>query len=446
MQSQPFTSPRCVGMNRCDFLHVGVISGLGLSLATLLRLQSARAAGAGHGSRPKAASCILIWLDGGPSHLDTFDPKPNAPAEVRGDFDPIGTSVAGIQICQHLPRTARVMGDVALVRSLTHELGNHDTGSRYLLTGHRPTPVTEYPSLGSIVAKEAGGSDAALPPYVAIPSAVEAAGAGYLPGACSAFSVGGDPSRPGYRVRDLDAPEGVSIDRLSRRRTMLQRIDQFSEHVESSPSTSGRDAFYEQAYRLMTSPAAKRAFDLGQEPDAVRARYGRGRVGAGCLLARRLVEAGSRFVTVVDSGWDTHSQIFKALPDALFPGSGKLPALDQAYSALLTDLRERGLLDTTLVVLMGEFGRTPKINSAGGRDHWPRAGSACLAGGGVRGGQVIGATDAYGEAPVDCPVRPEDLAYSILALLGVDAGKQYLMPSGRPLKILESGIMIPGLT
>ena len=446
MQSQPFTSPRCVGMNRRDFLHVGVISGLGLSLATLLRLQSARAAGAGHGSRPKAASCILIWLDGGPSHLDTFDPKPNAPAEVRGDFDPIGTSVAGIQICQHLPRTARVMGDVALVRSLTHELGNHDTGSRYLLTGHRPTPVTEYPSLGSIVAKEAGGSDAALPPYVAIPSAVEAAGAGYLPGACSAFSVGGDPSRPGYRVRDLDPPEGVSFDRLSRRRTMLQTIDHFSEHVESSPSTSGRDAFYEQAYRLMTSPAAKRAFDLGQEPDAVRARYGRGRVGAGCLLARRLVEAGSRFVTVVDSGWDTHSQIFKALPDALFPGSGKLPALDQAYSALLTDLRERGLLDTTLVVLMGEFGRTPKINSAGGRDHWPRAGSACLAGGGVTGGQAIGATDAYGEAPVDCPVRPEDLAYSILALLGVDAGKQYLMPSGRPLKILESGIMIPGLT
>ena len=432
-------------MNRRDFLHLGVIAGLGLSLADLLRLQSTRAAGAGLGSRPKAVSCVLIWLDGGPSHLDTFDPKPNAPAEVRGDFKPIGTSVGGIQICEHLPRTARVMGDVALVRSLTHELGNHDTGSRFLLTGHRPMPATEYPSLGSIVAREADGSGAALPPYVAIPAAVEAAGSGYLPGAYSPFAVGGDPSRADYRVRDLDAPEGVSFDRSARRRTMLETIDQFSEHVESGPATAGRDAFYEQAYRLMTSPAAKKAFDLSQEPDTVRGRYGRGRIGAGCLLARRLVEAGSRFVTVVDSGWDTHNQIFKALPDALFPGSGKLPALDNAYSALLTDLKERGLLDTTLVVLMGEFGRTPKINSAGGRDHWPRAGSACLAGGGVKGGQVIGATDAYGEAPVDAPVRPEDLAYSILQLLGVDPGKQYSMPSGRPLKILDTGSMIPGL-
>jgi hypothetical protein len=446
MSSQRHTSPRCDGLNRRDFLHLGVISGLGLSLADLLRLQSAHARAAGTASRPKSVSCILIWLDGGPSHLDTFDPKPNAPAEVRGDFKPIGTSVGGIQICEHLPQTARVMGDVALVRSLSHELGNHDTGSRYLLTGHRPTPVTEYPSLGSIVAKEADGSAGTLPAYVTIPSAVESAGVGYLPGAYSPFSVGGDPSRPDYRVRDLEAPEGVSFDRFERRRSLLKTVDDFSRNVEAGPSTAGRDAFYEQAYRLMTSSAAKKAFDLGQEPDAVRNRYGRGRLGAGCLLARRLVEAGSRFVSVVDSGWDTHSQIFKALPDALFPGSGKLPALDRAYSALLTDLRQRGLLATTLVVLMGEFGRTPKINSSGGRDHWPRAGSACLAGGGVRGGQAIGATDPYGEAPIDNPVRPEDLAFSMLRLLGIDPSKQYLMPSGRPLKILDSGDWIPGLT
>jgi hypothetical protein len=336
------------------------------------------------------------------------------------------------------------MGDVALVRSLTHELGNHDTGSHYLLTGHRPTPAVEYPSYGSIVAHEAGVGGA-LPPYVAVPGAVRAAGAGYLAAAFAPFSVGGDPSKAGYRVRDLDAPEGVRIDRVGRRREMLEAIDGFSRHVEERPATAGRDAFYEQAYRLMTSPEAKGAFELSKEPDAARDRYGRGRIGTGCLLARRLVEAGARFVTVVDDGWDTHNQIFKALPDALFPGSGKLPALDRAYSALLADLRERGLLDSTLVLLMGEFGRTPKINSTAGRDHWPRAGCVCLAGGGVRGGQVIGATDAHGEAPLDQPVRPEDLAFSVLRLLGVDPRKEYTAPGGRPLKILDAGAMIPGL-
>ena len=227
---------------------------------------------------------------------------------------------------------------------------------------------------------------------------------------------------------------------------MLETIDRLSEQVEQGPATAGRDAFYEQAYRLMTSRQAKAAFDLSREPDAVRTRYGRGRLGASCLLARRLIEAGTRFVTVVDGGWDTHTQIFKALPDSRFPGSGKLPALDLAYSALLTDLRERGLLDTTLVVLMGEFGRTPKINSNGGRDHWPRAGCVCLAGGGVRGGQAIGATDAFGEVPRDTPVRPEDLAFSILRLLGVNPAKEYTTAGGRPIKILDRGAMIPGLT
>jgi hypothetical protein len=446
MKPSPGQLTRCDGRTRRDFLHLGVLSCLGLSLADLFRARAARAADAGGARRePKAVSCILIWLDGGPSHLEMFDPKPDAPVEIRGEFKPIDTAVPGIRICEHLPRTAKAMKEVALVRSLTHELGNHDTGSHYLLTGHRPAPVVEYPSLGSLVVREVG-FEGVVPPYVAIPSAVKSAGAGYLPGAYSPFSVGGDPAKRGYRVRDLDPPEGVSFDRLERRRTMLQTLDGFSRHVEQSPATAGRDAFYEQAYRLMTSPKAKDAFDLSKEPEAARNRYGPGRLGASCLMARRLVEAGARFVTVVDSGWDMHSQIFKAMPDALFPGSGKLPALDRAYSALLTDLRERGLLESTLVMLMGEFGRTPKINSLGGRDHWPRAGSVCLAGGGVRGGQVIGATDAYGEAPTDTPVRPEDLAFSVLRLLGLNPGKEYTSPGGRPLKLLDRGEMIPGLT
>jgi uncharacterized protein (DUF1501 family) len=223
-------------------------------------------------------------------------------------------------------------------------------------------------------------------------------------------------------------------------------MDEFSRQVEGNPVTANRDAFYEQAYRLLASTEAKAAFDLSLESVPARERYGGSRIGTGCLLARRLIEAGSRFVTVVDSGWDTHQQIFRELPDSRFPGSGKLPNLDRAYSALLTDLRERGLLESTLVLLLGEIGRTPKINAQGGRDHWPRAGFVCLAGGGVRGGQVIGATDAFGESPVERPVHPPDLAYSVLRLLGVDPTRELITPSGRPVKILNEGSFISELT
>jgi uncharacterized protein (DUF1501 family) len=430
-------TPRCDGIARRDFLHLGLLTALGFSVADVMRLQAAEA---------RAKSCILIWLDGGPSHLDTFDPKPEAPGEVRSQFRSIGTSVDGIQICEHLPRTAKVMREVALIRSLTHELGNHDTGTRFLLTGHRPTPALEHPSLGSLVAHEAGFG-AALPPYVAIPGDAVggnsgAARSGYLPGAFSAFNVGPDPGR----VRDLQLPDGVSFARSERRREMLAKMDAFSREVESGAATQSRDAFYEQAYRLLASNEARGAFDLSQEKPALRERYGPGRIGAGCLLARRLVEAGARFVTVVDTGWDMHTQIFRELPDARFAGSGKLPSLDRAYAALLTDLRERGLLDSTLVVMMGEFGRTPKLNAAAGRDHWPRAGFACLAGGGVRGGQVIGATDAHGEVPVERPVSPPDLAFTLLRLLGVDPARELRTPSGRPIKMMSEGSVIEGLT
>jgi hypothetical protein len=429
--------PRCDGVSRRDFLHLGALSCLGLSLADLFRFQAL----AGGPGAKRDLSCILIWLDGGPSHLEMFDPKPDAPIEVRGEFRPISTSVAGIRICEHLARTAKIMSEVALIRSLTHELGNHDTGSHYLLTGHRPATVVQYPSLGSIIARETGGA-LALPPYIAIPDSVPSAGSGYLPGAYSPFAIGGDPSKPDYKVRDLDPPESIGFDRVNRRRIMQQTLDDFARGVENNPATASRDAFYEQAYRLLTSAEAKGAFDLSQEPQRVRERYGGRRVGTGCLLARRLVEAGARFVTVVDNGWDMHQQIFKAMPDAFFPGSGKLPALDMAFSSLITDLRERGLLETTLVVMMGEFGRTPKINAAAGRDHWPRAGSVVFSGAGVRGGQLVGATDAYGETPAERPVRPEDVAFTILKLLGVDPNKEYTAPSGRPLKILSEGSFI----
>ena len=439
--SLPIPARRCDGVSRRDFLHLGLLTSFGLSVADLLRLQASAASPVS----PRAKSCILIWLDGGPSHLDTFDPKPDAPSEVRSPFKDIATSVPGVRICEHLPQTAKVMGDVALIRSLTHELGNHDTGTRYLLTGHRPTPALDYPSLGSLVARETGFGGA-IPPYVAIPGDAvggnsNAARSGYLPGAFSAFNVGPDPAR----VRDLNPPVGVSFARSEQRREMLAKLDGFTRDVEDGGATQNRDAFYEQAYRLLASAEAKSAFDLDREKPATRQRYGQGKLGTGCLLARRLVEAGSRFVTVVDAGWDTHQQISRELPDSRFPGSGKLPNLDRAYAGLITDLSERGLLDSTLVVMMGEFGRTPKFNALGGRDHWPRAGFVCLAGGGVRGGQVIGATDAHGEVPSDRPVSPPDLAFTLLKLLGVDPAHELTTPSGRPVKILSEGNFISEL-
>jgi hypothetical protein len=430
---------RCDGVTRRDFLHLGFLSAFGLSTTDLLRCQAAAATKSG-----KDLSCILIWLDGGPTHLDTFDPKPNAPVEVRGPFKPIDTAVPGIQICEHLPQTAKVMKDVALVRSLTHELGNHDTGSHYLLTGHRPTPVIKYPSIGSIIAKETGFGQA-LPPYIAIPTIRSVGKSGYLPGTYSPFDLGGDPSKANYQVRDLNPPEYVSFDRIERRRSMQDQVDEFSRFVEESPATETRDSYYEQAYRLLTSKAAKEAFNLQKESPKVRQSYGRRRIGTGCLLARRLVEAGSRFVTVVDRGWDTHQDLARNLPDARFPGSGKLPDLDRAYATLLTDLKDRGLLDSTLVVLMGEFGRTPKINARGGRDHWPRAGFVTFAGGGVKGGQVIGATDSYGETPAERPIRPEDVATTLLKLMGVDPHFEYATPTGRPMKIQAQGNFISEL-
>ncbi|MBL6765043.1 MAG: DUF1501 domain-containing protein [Verrucomicrobiae bacterium] len=430
---------RCDGHDRREFLQLGFLSALGLSATDLLRLETQG------GTPARAKSCILIWLDGGPTHIDTFDPKPDAPAEVRGPFKPIHTSVPGLHISEHLPLTAKIMNEVALIRSLTHELGNHDTGSHYLLTGHRPTPAVRFPSLGSIVAKETGFAGA-LPPYVAVPAINSAGKAGYLPGAYAPFDLGGDPSKPGYRVRDLQPPEWLAIGRVDRRREMLAEIDAFSRQVESGPATLARDSFYEQAYRLITSPAAKNAFDLNRESSETRQRYGRRRIGTGCLLARRLIEAGSRFVTVVDKGWDSHQDISRNLPDSQFPGSGKLPDLDRAYANLILDLKERGLLEETLVVLMGEFGRTPKLNARGGRDHWPRAGFVCLAGGGVGGGRVIGQTDSYGESPSENPVRPEDLAATLLTLLGIDPEKEYRTPTGRPMKLQPDGRFITGLT
>jgi Protein of unknown function (DUF1501) len=427
---------RCDGVNRREFLRVGSLSMLGLGLADAFRLR------AQNNFARRLPNCILVWLDGGPSHLDTFDLKPNAPAEVRGEFRPVQTNVAGVQICEHFARLAMLMHKVCLIRSMTSDLGEHNFGRHYLLTGYRPSPVLEYPSYGAVVAQSRPGAGV-LPSYIAVPRASRQAGSGFLPGACGPFELHGDPSRPDFRVRDLEAPAELHQARLERRRDFLGELDRLSAEIEDNAVCQERDAQFEQAYRLIFSPEAQRAFNLAQETPATRQRYGMHRVGQSCLLARRLIEAGSPFVTVTDEGWDTHQAIGRALREGFVGGRvGKIPVLDQALSALLTDLGERGLLDETLVVVMGEFGRTPKLNTAGGRDHWPRAFSVLLAGAGVRGGQVIGQTDSRGESPTQRPVTPNDLARTIYTLLGIDPDLELRTADGRPVAVNAGGQVV----
>ncbi len=391
------------------------------------------------GKDGKAKSCILVWLNGGPSHLDTFDLKPDAPAEIRGDFKPGRSSLDGVRICEHLPKIGALLDRCTLIRSVTSPEGNHDRASHYMLTGYRPTPALVYPSLSSVAAKEFGVGKT-LPNVIAVPTAPAYAGAGYLTAAFEPFSVNSDPSRD-FRVKDLEAP--VPEDRLDRRRSMLAAVDRFCTSVDRMPA---RDTFLEQAFGLVTSKEARAAFDLSREEPKMRGRYGHSRVGQGCLLARRLVEAGARFVTVNDDGWDTHDNAKTRLAGNYVNGKygygGKLVELDAAVSGLLEDLEERGLLASTLVIVMGEFGRTPKLNAVGGRDHWPRASSVLMAGGGVKRGQVVGETDAYGELPAERAVGPEDVLHTVYRALGIDASTEYRTATGRPVKVLDKGDVI----
>ncbi len=432
-----FPTSRCDGVTRRDMLRLGSLTALGLGLPEFFRRQIA----ASERTAPRAKSCILLWLDGGPSHLETFDLKPEAPAEVRGPFQQIETNVPGIQISELLPHTARICDKLAIVRSVTSPLGEHGLANRYLLTGYKPSPALEYPSFGSVTAS-LRSKRSVLPPYVAIPE-VRYAGAGSLGAEHEPFVTGGDPSKPDFRVRDLDFFPGIDASRLRRRREYLAEIDGVQAALEAGPEPT--DSAFERAYRLVTSPEAKRAFDLTAEPGDVRARYGPRTFGQSCLLARRLVERNVPFVTVQYTGWDTHEGLVLRLRDGYTGakvGVGLVPTFDLAFSALVGDLGQRGLLDETLVIAMGEFGRTPKLNSRGGRDHWPRVFSVVLAGGGIRGGQVIGSSDRVGESPHEKPVTPSDLAHTIYTLLGIDPQQELHTPDGRPVRLNQGGSMI----
>lgn len=424
---------------RRDLLRIGCLSAFGMGLDDWFRLRSLAA----EPSLIRAKSCILIWLDGGPSHLETFDLKPAAPAEVRGPFRAIDTNVAGIQIGELLPQTAKITDQLTIIRSMTSPLGEHGLANQYLLTGYKPSPVLQYPGYGSVVTHLRGGQQA-LPPYVAIPESRSTGGAGFLGPAFEPFSTGGDPAHPNFQVRDLNAFPQVSEARINRRRKFLADFDAIQSQTESfaESSESQANTAFDQAFRLVTSPGAKQAFDLNAEPQAMRARYGPRMLGQSCLLARRLVEQGVPFVSILNTGWDTHEGLVLHLRDGYSGakvGVGLIPTFDQAFSALIEDLNTRGLLDETLVIAMGEFGRTPKLNPRGGRDHWPRAFSVVLAGAGINGGQVIGASDRVGESPLDNPLTPSDLARTIYTLLGVDPDHELKTADGRPVPVNQGG-------
>jgi len=426
-------------MARRDALRLGSLGAFGLSLF------GRSPTFASSDDRSKAKSCILVWLDGGPSHLETFDVKPDAPAEVRGPFQPIATNVAGTYISELLPRTAKVTDKIAIIRSMTSPLGEHGIANQYMLSGYKPSPVIDYPSYGSVLSKVRGNKNV-LPPYIAIPSVRSPAGAGFLGTAFDPFSIGGDPSKASFRVKDLDFYPGVNAERMNRRRAFVDQLEKFQRrHDEGNADPDPR---FEQAYRMVTSEKTKRAFDLSLEKEGIRGKYGLGSFGQSCLMARRLVENGVPFVTVDYSGWDTHESLVLRLKEGFAGakvGVGLVPTFDQGFATLVEDLDERGMLDETLVIAMGEFGRTPKINTRGGRDHWPRVFSIALAGGGVRGGVVVGKSDAIGESPAERPVSPSDLAYTIYSFLGVEPSQELQTEDGRPVQINQGGELIKEL-
>ena len=422
----------CEGVTRRDMLKVGALSFFGLSLPQVLAMQQASAAPA-----QKAEAVILLWCSGGPSHLDSFDPKPDAPAEYRGEFKAIGTNVPGIQLSDKLPETAKVADKIAIIRSLSSNIAAHEQASQYLMTGYRPLPTLEYPSYGSVVAKELGVRNS-IPPYVAVPDIARAGQSGFIGSGYNAFTVP-DPSVPNFQVRDVNPPGRVDDDRLARRRSYASRLNQRFEGSLPDGSVKAVDTFYERAFDLVNSADAKKAFDVKAESDATRQSYGMTTYGQGALMARRLVEAGARFVTVQKGGWDTHQANFQTL------GTRLLPELDKAFAALVSDLSQRGMLGKTMVIVAGEFGRTPLINPRGGRDHFSRCRFITFAGGGVKGGQIIGKSDDKGAAPVERPVSIEDVACTIYSALGIDYDKQYTTPTGRPIHLAAGGAPIKEL-
>ena len=417
----------CEGMHRRDFLKVGTLAGLGLSLPAALA--SKARAGAAHPD----VNCILIWTLGGTSHHDTFDPKPNATSAIRGEFDVIDTAVPGVKFTEVAPNLARELKRFALLRSWNPRNGSHGTADYIVMSGHAFNPNLVYPTFGSVVSHEKGFKNR-LPAFMQLGNNVSknfgGGTAGYLGIVHNPFEVLNDPNAEKFSAGDLQPPAEMQADRGDRRRRMLARIDVLQRQGDEQPELfSSLDQHYRAALDLVTAPEAKRAFEIGKEDPRLRDRYGRNRLGQSCLLARRLIEAGVRFVTVSDPGWDTHQDNFKSLKNT------RMPPIDQALPELLRDLEDRGLLDTTLVLWLTDFGRTPQVNSASGRDHWASAGFAIMAGAGIPGGAVLGRTDAEGGLPVESEYFSEDVAATVYTKLGIPLDLITKTPDGRPVRL-----------
>jgi len=424
-----------VRFNRRSFLRVGALGGA-VTLPSVLRAEAV----AGKGRRTRARSVILVYLGGGLSHHDSFDLKPDATPEVRGKYHPIATNVPGLQVGELLPMMARTMDKVALVRSQSHNNDHHETATNWVLSGRFGSAFGDYPAIGAVVAHETGFSGT-LPPYVAVPRnpsfTWELGKSAFLGGRFESFKAG-DPNQPNYKVQDVTPAEAVTAKNVERRGKLLDAVDGLARKVHANDQIQTYDEFRGRAAAMILSGEARKAFAVEEEADRLRDRYGRTTFGQSCLLARRLVEGGVRFVTVNYGGWDHHSKVFENLDK-------KLPDFDRGFSALVADLCERGLIDDTLVLCMGEFGRTPKINKDAGRDHWGPAGSLLFAGAGVKPGNVIGATDKQGAYVTKRPVSPADVAYTVFDSLGIDPRKQLVTPDGRPVEILDQGEVVKEL-
>lgn len=418
--------------NRREFLFVGLVGSVGLTLGNLFKLRAQTP-----GLKPRAESVINIFLPGGIAAQESFDPKLLAPIEYRGPLGTAKTKLEGVYFSESLKKTAEVADKICVVRSMTHGEADHDRGTHNMFTGWRPSPAVQYPSIGSIVSHELGPRND-LPPYVCIPRQPNSfAGTGFLGSAYGPFSLGADPASRGFKVRDLNLPADVTEERFATRREMRAVVDAHFSTLEKADALAGMDSFYERAYAMMSSDKAREAFDLKKEPDNLRDDYGRNAAGQRLLLARRLVEAGVRFVSLTYGSWDHHDNIRNGV-------SNQMPSFDQAFATLIRDLSSRGMLDSTLVLVTTEFGRTPKVNKTAGRDHYPKVFSIVMAGGGVKQGYVHGSTDPTGSEPDSDPLYVQDYAATLYQLLGVDYEKT-LMAGTRPVKIIKDGEVAKGL-
>lgn len=444
----PGSTHNCAGVPRRDFLQLGLGGVLGWGLADLMRLQAAKPTSAIPTPVPAAAApggkpvnCILIWLDGGPSHYETFDPKPDAPSEIRGNFQTIPTAVTGTRFSEAVPELAKAADKFTVIRSVCHKDPNHGGGNHYLMTG-APTPVpvacgafvTFHPSFGSVVSWTRGQREG-LPPYVSMPSVTRSGGPNFLGGQHAPFVIDGSPNSTGFRVRDVVLPAEISEGRAGTRRELRAALDgmkRYSDRLVEDPAVTF-DQYLQQGVDLVLSPKAQAAFDLAREEEKVRDAYGRNDFAQRLLMARRLVEVGVSWVTVNYGGWDHHTKLFDA-----YKGD-HVKNMDRGVAALIRDLDDRGLLDSTLVVLLGEFGRTPKVNKDAGRDHWPHAMSILMAGAGCPRGAIIGATDAKGYAAAENVYRPEDFAASLYTKMGIDPNQVLHTNTGRPVQLVNNG-------